>query len=193
MDTGSAIDRTSGIVYAPADGGVVVTMWGEVDAALRDRASEAMSYVLDTRGRVVVDVADVTFIDSSGIAFIIQLYMLGEEDGREVVLRDPSPSIVELLDMIGMGGRIPVERSGASTGRSRSSAPSDTRAPAAAPGPRGCGNRPVRCGHAHPAHLRLAPRAHLARGRPAGAPGRAPRPPRRADPLRGGRRGRRRG
>ena len=116
MDTGSAIDRTSGIVYAPADGGVVVTMWGEIDAALRDRASEAMSYVLDTRGRVVVDVADVTFIDSSGIAFIIQLYMLGEEDGRDVVLRDPSTSIAELLDMIGMGGRIPVERSGATTG-----------------------------------------------------------------------------
>ncbi len=114
MDTGSAIDRTSGIVYAPADGGVVVTMWGEVDAALRDRASEAMSYVLDTRGRVVVDVADVTFIDSSGIAFIIQLWP--PIYGREVVLRDPAPSIVELLDMIGMGGRIPVERSGASTG-----------------------------------------------------------------------------
>ncbi|KZM79031.1 hypothetical protein A0J59_01510 [Cellulosimicrobium sp. I38E] len=110
------MDRTSGIVYAPADGGVVVTMWGEIDAALRDRASEAMSYVLDTRGRVVVDVADVTFIDSSGIAFIIQLYMLGEEDGRDVVLRDPSTSIVELLEMIGMGGRIPVERSGATTG-----------------------------------------------------------------------------
>lgn len=116
MDTGSPIDRTSGIVYAPVDGDVVVTMWGEIDVALRDRASEAMSYVLDARGRVVVDVADVTFIDSSGIAFIIQLYMLGEEDGRDVVLRDPSPSIVELLDMIGMGGRIPVERTGVSTG-----------------------------------------------------------------------------
>src|SRR5690606_42096649 len=90
-------------------------MWGEIDAALRDRASEAMSYVLDTRGPVAVDVADVTFIDSSGIAFIIQLYMLGEEDGREVVLRDPSPRIIELLDMIGIGGRIPVERSGAAS------------------------------------------------------------------------------
>ncbi|WP_255372091.1 STAS domain-containing protein [Cellulosimicrobium sp. CUA-896] len=52
----------------------------------------------------------VSFIDSSGIAFIIQLYMLGDEERREVVLRDPSDSIVELLDMIGMGERIPVVR-----------------------------------------------------------------------------------
>jgi anti-anti-sigma factor len=110
MDTGSASDRASGIAYAPYEDGVVVTMWGEVDAALRDRASEAMSYVLDTRGPVVVDVAGVSFIDSSGIAFIIQLYMLGDEEGRDVLLRDPSPSIVELLEMIGMGGRIPVVR-----------------------------------------------------------------------------------
>ncbi len=110
MDTGSASAEASGIAYAPDEGGVVVTMWGEVDAALRDRASEAMSYVLDTRGPVVVDVAGVTFIDSSGIAFIIQLYMLGDEEGREVVLRDPSSSIVELLDMIGMGGRLPIVR-----------------------------------------------------------------------------------
>ncbi|MCB7135977.1 STAS domain-containing protein [Cellulosimicrobium marinum] len=116
MDTVSAIDRGSGITDEPRDGGVVVTMWGEVDAALRDRASEAMSSVLATAGPVVIDVSEVTFIDSSGIAFIIQLYLLGQEDGRSVVLRDPSPSIVELLDMIGMGGRIPVERTGASTG-----------------------------------------------------------------------------
>jgi anti-anti-sigma factor len=112
MDTGSASDEASGIAYAPHEDGVVVTMWGEVDAALRDRASEAMSYVLDTSGPVVVDVAGVSFIDSSGIAFIIQLYMLGEEERREVALRDPSPSIVELLEMIGMGGRIPVVRTG---------------------------------------------------------------------------------
>jgi anti-anti-sigma factor len=116
MDTPSATDGASGIRYGSHDDGVVVTMWGEVDAALRDLASEAMTYVLGTRGPVVIDVADVTFIDSSGIAFILQLYMLGEEDGREVALRDPSTSIVELLDMIGMGGRIPVVRSDAPTG-----------------------------------------------------------------------------
>ena len=75
-----------------------------------------MTYVVDTRGPVVVDVAEVTFIDSSGIAFIIQLYMLGMEEGRDVVLRDPSSTIVELLEMIGMGDRIPVERTGAPTG-----------------------------------------------------------------------------
>ena len=52
MDTGSAIDRTSGIVYAPADGGVVVTMWGEIDAALRDQA-QAYGYTVVDASTVV--------------------------------------------------------------------------------------------------------------------------------------------
>ncbi|MBD5784935.1 STAS domain-containing protein [Cellulosimicrobium terreum] len=116
MDTSSETSGASGITYAAGADGAVITMWGEIDAALRDRASEAMAFVLDSRARVVVDVADVGFIDSSGIAFIIQLYMLGAEEGRDVVLRDPSPSIVELLEMIGMGGRIPVVHSGTPTG-----------------------------------------------------------------------------
>ncbi|MBD8078532.1 STAS domain-containing protein [Cellulosimicrobium arenosum] len=110
MDTVSQTDDASGIAYAPSADGPVVTMWGEIDASLRDRASEAMGYVLDTAGGVVVDVADVTFIDSSGIAFIIQLYMLGEEEARHVVLRDPSANMLELLEVIGMAGRIPVVR-----------------------------------------------------------------------------------
>lgn len=115
MDT---LHRTeSGIACTAIDGGAVVAMWGEVDAALRGRASDAMSDVLARPGRIEIDVADVTFIDSSGLAFILQLYLLGREEGREVVVCDPTESLEDLLAMIGMRGVIPVARSGAARAR----------------------------------------------------------------------------
>jgi anti-anti-sigma factor len=105
----------SGISYEATPEGSLITLWGEIDAALRDRASDAMAQVLTHPGPVTIDVGQVTFIDSSGIAFILQVYMLGSEDGRAVVLQDPTTSLEDLLEMIGMGGTIPVVRT-ASTG-----------------------------------------------------------------------------
>ena len=101
----------AGIRDEATQDGSLITMWGEIDAALRDRASDAMAHVLEAARPVTIDVGDVTFIDSSGIAFILQVYMLGMEDGLDVVLKDPTSVLEGLLDMIGMGGKIPVIRS----------------------------------------------------------------------------------
>ncbi|WP_242496436.1 STAS domain-containing protein [Xylanimonas protaetiae] len=57
---------------------------------------------------MVIEAKDVTFIDSSGVAFILQVYVLGQETGTPVSLRDPSDAVTEVLDMVGIGGRIPV-------------------------------------------------------------------------------------
>ena len=100
----------AGITFEATDEGSLITLWGEIDAALRDRASDAMAQVITHPGSVTIDVGRVTFIDSSGIAFILQVYMLGSEEGRAVVLQDPTSTLEDLLDMIGMGGTIPVVR-----------------------------------------------------------------------------------
>lgn len=102
----------SGITSFPEGDRTVVSLWGEVDAALRDAASDVMASLASrpTTGPVTIDASDVTFIDSSGIAFILQLFMLGQETGAEVALRRPAEPVVEVLEMIGMGGRIPVLR-----------------------------------------------------------------------------------
>ncbi|MFP3714319.1 STAS domain-containing protein [Puerhibacterium sp. TATVAM-FAB25] len=115
MDLDENDQRTetgSGITCTSTPGGTLVTLWGEVDASLRESASEAMATLAaHGSGRpVVVDARDVTFIDSSGVAFILQVYVLGQETGTPVSLRDPSEAVVEVLDMVGIGGRIPVTR-----------------------------------------------------------------------------------
>jgi anti-anti-sigma factor len=101
----------SGISCLHTADGTLLTLWGEVDAALRDSAGDAMASLAarSATGPIVVDARDVTFIDSSGVAFILQVWMLGQETGTRVVLREPSEPVTEVLEMVGMGGRIPVE------------------------------------------------------------------------------------
>lgn len=105
-------DPGSGISCQHQDDGTYLTLWGEVDAALREAASDAMATVVARRTvtPIVLDVRDVTFLDSSGVAFILQIYMLGQETGSPVHLYEPSEAVTEVLDMVGMAGRIPVLR-----------------------------------------------------------------------------------
>ena len=91
----------------------VVRLWGDVDALLRDQASAALVQLLERGGPYVVDVADVTFIDSAGLAFILQLHRVAGDEGTHVVLRDPPTLVMDMLDLLGIG--IPFEFS---TGRS---------------------------------------------------------------------------
>lgn len=100
----------------PADGIAVeegpertlVRMWGEIDGSLRGQASAAMAESLGRALPVTVDVSGVTFIDSTGLAFLLQLHRAGEEGGIEVALLDPPALMLDLLEMIGMSGVIPL-------------------------------------------------------------------------------------
>ena len=89
--------------------GSVVRLWGEVDVLLRDQASAALVRLLERGGPYVIDLADVTFIDSSGLAFIIQLHRLAGDEGTHLVLRDPPTLVLDLLDLMGVPGSIPLE------------------------------------------------------------------------------------
>lgn len=98
-----------GIDIGESDGRAMVRLWGDIDASLRDQASAAMVDLARRGGPYVVDVADVTFIDSSGIAFILQLHRLATEEGSTAILRDPPGLVTDLLELIGLTGAIPLE------------------------------------------------------------------------------------
>lgn len=88
-----------------------VVLTGDVDAALREQASAVMADVVLRDGPVVVDTSNVDFLDSTGLAFVLQLVRVGEEDGRDVVLEDPPGHVTDLIDVVGMRDRITVRRS----------------------------------------------------------------------------------
>ena len=92
--------------------GSLIRLWGDVDASLRDQASAAMAEVLQRGGPYVIDVSEVSFIDSSGLAFILQLHRVAADEDTHVVLRDPPTLMLDMLDLI--GASLPLEFS---TGR----------------------------------------------------------------------------
>lgn len=103
---------------APSDSGIrlvvegdrrVLEMWGEIDAALREGASESIARLFTLGGPVTIDTSRVTFMDSSGLAFLVQLCMIADEEGLTVTLRNPTQHVLDLLEMVGMAGRLPIE------------------------------------------------------------------------------------
>lgn len=99
-----------GAITVAAEGeGSLVRLIGEVDGSLRDAASSSMVQVIARGGPVVIDTSAVTFIDSTGLAFLVQLYRLGEETGQKCFLRDPAPTVLQLLTVLGLADRMPLE------------------------------------------------------------------------------------
>lgn len=103
-------DEPAGQIIVTAHGeGSLVTLVGEIDAALRETASTSMVQIVRRGGPVVIDAGGVTFIDSSGLAFVLQLHRVVEEDAQTCTLRHPPAMVLETLELIGMGGRLRVD------------------------------------------------------------------------------------
>jgi anti-anti-sigma factor len=98
---GAAVE-TGGIRLIEEPGASVVDMWGEIDVALRSEASAALANALERDVPVVIDTSKVTFMDSTGIAFLVQFYTIGSEEGLSVTLRDPPSVVTDVLEMLGV-------------------------------------------------------------------------------------------
>lgn len=81
-----------------------IVLVGEVDAALREQASASMAAALTSGLPIVVDATRASFIDSSGIAFVLQLHLAAAESGLRLTLLDPSRVVRDVLDMVGVPG-----------------------------------------------------------------------------------------
>ena len=86
---------------------IVLVVEGELDlsttASLRACLDHAAA---DSCGTVVLDLAGVSFMDSSGLAAIAMLHRGLSESGRSVELRSPSPFAAKVLDISGLAALI---------------------------------------------------------------------------------------
>lgn len=72
---------------------------GELDMATAAQLSDAVD--VSSEGEVVLDLSELTFIDSHGLRTILELTRARNGNGP-VVLRDPSPAVTRLLEIVGM-------------------------------------------------------------------------------------------
>ena len=87
----------------------VLTLTGELDVENAPRVSEALDWLCQQGYREVnVDLHDVDFLDSSGLAAFIRAHQALASTGRELVLNRPSRSIRRLLGVTGLAGEFTV-------------------------------------------------------------------------------------
>ncbi len=81
-------------------GRTVLTIAGELDMAT---SPQLRDYLRSLSGIVVVDLSEVTFLDSSGLsAFVVAWKRLREESG-DLRLRAPQTSVRQVIEITGLG------------------------------------------------------------------------------------------
>ncbi|MEW2258661.1 STAS domain-containing protein [Streptomyces sp. NPDC047869] len=90
------------IVVAATDGIHVLTPAGEIDHHTGDALSQALDLTGKPRPRVVVDLHQVTFMDSSGINVLIAAHRALTEAGGWLRLARPTGAVMRTLQLVGL-------------------------------------------------------------------------------------------
>lgn len=89
----------------------VLVVGGAIDLATRERFLDRGYEMIktSTSDEVLIDLADVTFLDSLGIGALVQLNRASAEVNKTMVLRNPSERVYSLLRRIGLDTAWPIE------------------------------------------------------------------------------------
>jgi anti-sigma B factor antagonist len=89
--------------------GLVVRLAGDFDLLSAPEAAEALGAACDRGGRIVVDLADVTFMDSSGLQALVAARRRADRDGCSLLvgrISEPVRQVLELTHTLDwLGGR----------------------------------------------------------------------------------------
>jgi anti-anti-sigma factor len=92
------------------DGGVVTLRpTGELDIATAPHLEHALLDGRERGDRVVLDLAALEFIDSTGLRVIVRGVEAAERDGWELRLRPGRPAVQRVFDIAGVLGALPFE------------------------------------------------------------------------------------
>lgn len=125
-------------------GSLLIGIRGEIDhhTAVTIRTDvDALLFAHRPR-RLVMDLSEVSFMDSSGLGLIMGRYGILREMGGELILRDPSPETQSILTLAGMEKRVairyttPAVASERRPVQTRTSSPEARRTGRQAPAPR---------------------------------------------------------
>ena len=88
---------------AGRDGNGVVRVSGEIDISAKSLFQERLDDVIDAHDDdVVVDLAEVSFIDSTGLFVLSQARQRLETAGRKLMIARPSRAVTRVLELAGL-------------------------------------------------------------------------------------------
>jgi anti-sigma B factor antagonist len=92
------------------DGDHVLVASGEIDLHTAPKLWEALALLIERGHReVVLDMAEVEFIDSQGIAAIVRAQKRLAPEGGTVIVRGPRPQAREVFEVTGLSQLIELE------------------------------------------------------------------------------------
>jgi stage II sporulation protein AA (anti-sigma F factor antagonist) len=126
-----SVSDDSKVMIVGADGEAVAYLVGEFDLAVRDLLVDAMTQASATKPRLVIDLSRTTFIDSTGLKALVDVWRRRRDAGLELVLREPSRAVMYTLQLAGLDELLPIDTTSRPTVRTRTApdAPPAGRAP----------------------------------------------------------------
>jgi anti-sigma B factor antagonist len=99
-----SIERTA------VDGDIVLVLDGEIDPHTAPQLESELEQALAAESaRLVLDLEQVRFIDSSGLRVFITAHREMNDRGGKLLLRSPNDTAVRLLEITGLDAHIDVE------------------------------------------------------------------------------------
>ncbi len=98
------VDGAAGDVIVLSQGDhTLVLLYGDVDVRVSEDLEYAGRFSIDAGRRTVMDVRQVTMMDSVGVSFVVRLAAGLRSAGTELVLQGPSRRVAELITLVGAG------------------------------------------------------------------------------------------
>ena len=91
------------------DRSVVVAVRGEIDPSSAGLLAGHLAAAIAEAPRVIVDLRDVTFMDSSGLSVLVDAFHLSGQNSEALVVRSPSEFIARLFTLTGLDQYLTVE------------------------------------------------------------------------------------
>ena len=93
---GLLVEKKNGFVTVVYSGEITLDVTPGIKAKIRT-ATESVDYK-----NLIMDLSNVSFIDSSGIGFLVSLNSKTRNAGKTFYLLKPSPQVVKTLDLVQM-------------------------------------------------------------------------------------------
>lgn len=87
------------IRFEKTDDGCVIYASGEIDLSNSQQLRKTILAALKTNQKVIVDLSGVKYIDSSGIASLVEGLQFSKTKGKEFILTKPSPQVSAIMEL----------------------------------------------------------------------------------------------
>jgi anti-anti-sigma factor len=91
-----AVERSDG------EDRIVVAVRGDVDLGTVDALSQALEQATRGGGQVVIDMTDVTFLDSTGVRVLVEAYRSAQRSGGALYVRGARHWVARVLEVTGV-------------------------------------------------------------------------------------------